>query len=127
MKRSLLLVGLSLAVFCAAAVAQETGRVEITVQRAAGMGSLAGPVDGAKVIVMHWTDSAGHPSLVQDQTATTNQMGNCTINLPPGTYDIFVASSELAPAAFRRDVKVGEAISITATLRTAGSHLRPID
>lgn len=127
MRRSLLLVGLLLAVFCAAAVAQETGRLDVTVQRAAAMGSLAGPVAGAKVMVAHWTDSGGHPSLVQDQTATTNQMGMCTINLPPGTYDIFVASSELAPVAFRRDIKVGATTSITATLRAAGSHFRPVE
>jgi len=127
MKRSLLLVCVSLMFLSAAASAQETGRLDVTVERAAAMGSLAGSVVGAKVIVMHWTDSGGHPSLMQDQTATTNQMGMCTINLPPGTYDIFVASSELAPMAFRRDIKAGASTSLSASLRPAPLHFRPVE
>lgn len=127
MKRSVLLICLSMLLPSLAAIAQETGRLDVTVQRAASMGSLAGPIVGAKVIVVHWTGAGGHPSLVQDQTANTNEMGTCTINLPPGTYDIFIASSELAPTAFRRSITAGGTVTLTATLRAAGSHFRPVE
>ena len=125
MKSSLLLVALSMTVLCVAASGQESGRLDITVQRAATSGSLSGSVNGAKVIIVHWTDSGGHPSLVQDQTATTNPMGTCTVNLPPGTYDIFVAASELAPAAFRREIKASETTAVVAHLRPAPLHVQP--
>jgi hypothetical protein len=126
MKRSLLLVCFSLAVLGLSAAAQETGRLEITVQRAAGMGSLAGPILGANVIVAHWTNPGMHPTLVQDKILTTNQMGICVADLPPGYYDIFVASSELAPAAFRSEIKLASTTSLTANLRSTPQHFRPV-
>ena len=116
----LLLLGLT-------ATAQQTGSLTVTVQRVAEMGSLAGPVAAAKVFVVHWTNSGGHASMVQDQVATTNQKGMCSIDLPPGTYDLFVAASDLAPAAFRREIKAGEAASLTAHLPAAPLHLRPVE
>jgi hypothetical protein len=127
MRRFLLLSCLSLLLLSLTAVAQNTGRLEITVQKAAAIGSPAGPVMNAKVIVVHWTNDGMHPSLVHDQVATTNQMGMCVVNLPAGTYDIFVASSELAPAAFRKDIKTGETASLTANLRSAQSRYRPVE
>ncbi len=127
MKRFLLLVGVLLLFWSIAAAAQESGRLEITVQRAAEMATPAGPIAGARVIVVHWTNPGLHPALVQDQVATTNQMGMCTVDLPPGTYDVFVSASELSPAAFRREVKTGETTSLNANLRSAPLHLRPIE
>jgi hypothetical protein len=127
MRRFLLSSCLSLLLLNVSAIAQATGRLEITVQKAAALGSPAGPVMGAKVIVVHWTNDAMHPSLVHDQVATTNQMGVCVVNLTAGTYDIFVASSELAPVAFRRDIKAGETTAFTANLRSSSSHFRPVE
>ena len=126
MRRFFLLALLSTLRLGMGAFAQETGRLDVTVEQAATTGSLAGPVAGAKVIVVHWTDSGGHPALVQNQTATTNQMGMCTIDLPAGTYDVFVAANELSPAAFRREVKVGETTAVTTHLRSAPLHVRPV-
>ena len=83
-----------------------------------------GPVSGAKIIVMHWSHSL-HPTIVQDQIATTGQMGTATIDLPPGVYDIFVASSGLVPAAFRREIVSGQNNSLAVTLTSAQSHLSP--
>ena len=127
MRRFLLLSCFSLLWLSVSAIAQDTGRLEVTVQHAAAIGSPAGPVMNAKVIVVHWTNEGMHPSLVQNQMGTTNQLGICVFNLPPGTYDIFVASSELAPTAFRREIKVGETTSLTASLRSSPLHFRPVD
>jgi|SRR5271165_1843999 len=127
MRRFLLMVSLSLLIVSVAAVGQETGRLEITVQRAAASGSLAGPIMGASVIVAHWTNPGMHPTLVEDKILTTNQMGVCSADLPPGSYDIFVASSELLPAAFRREVKLGTTTSFKANLSSTPLHFRPID
>jgi hypothetical protein len=127
MKRCLLLVCVSLLFLSAAAVAQETGSLMFTVQTAPDSATPASPLAGAKVVVVHWTNPGLHPMLVQDQVATTNQMGICTVDLPPGKYDVFVSSSELAPAAFRREISAGRTTSLTASLRPSPTHLRPIE
>ncbi len=127
MKRSLLLVGLSTLLVSVAALAQQTGRLNVTVQRAATMGAAAAPIAGAKVIIVHWTNPGLHPSMVQDQMATTNDMGTCSVDLPPGTYDIFISSAELAPSAFRREIKVGQTTALPVNLRAAPLHFRPIE
>ena len=111
------------------ALAQQNGTLIITVQQMAhpGLPNIPAPIAGAKVIVMHWTNERGlQPSLMRDQIATTNQMGECVISLPPGTYDIFVAATESAPAAFRREVKPGESSTLTASLHPAATQLRPL-
>jgi Carboxypeptidase regulatory-like domain len=127
MKRSLLVVCLSMLLFSLSAMAQQTGRLNVTVQRAATMGAAAAPIAGAKVIIVHWTNPGLHPSMVQEQTATTNDMGMCTVDLPPGTYDIFVASAELAPVAVRREIKAGETTALPVNLRAAPLHFRPVE
>ena len=127
MRHSLLLVGLSLLLLSAAVFAQETGHLVITVQRAATMGSAAAPIAGAKVIVVHWTNPGLHPSLVQDQIAITGPMGMYTADLPPGTYDIFISAVELAPAAFRREIKAGQTTELPVNLRATPLHFRPLE
>ena len=126
MKRSLLLVGLSMLLSSLVVVAQETGRLEIKVERAATANSLAAPVAGAKVIVMHWTNPGLHPTLVQDQVATTDQMGMCSIALPPGIYDVFLSASELSPRTYQASVKAGATGSYTLKMVPSASHLQPI-
>ena len=127
MKRSLLLTCLSILLFSLAALAQETGRLNLTVQRQPTMGSAAAPIAGAKVLVVHWTNPGLHPSMVQDQTATTNDMGMCTLDLPPGTYDIFISSGDLAPSAFRREIKAGQTTAMPVNLHATPLHFRPIE
>ncbi len=127
MRRFLLVVCESLLVLTITASAQEPGRLMVTVQRAVDSATHAAPTAGAKVIVVHWSNPGLHPSMTQDQIATTNQMGRCVIELPPGTYDVFVSASGLMPAAFRRDVKAGEGTSLVAKLRPAPSYLRPVE
>jgi hypothetical protein len=126
MKRSLLFVGLSMLLFSLGAVAQDTGHLNITVQRAATMGSAAAPIAGAKIIIVHWTNPGLQPSLVQDQVATTGPMGMYTTDLPPGTYDIFISWTDLGPAVFRREIKANATTSVTASLRAAPTQLRPL-
>ena len=129
MRRSLLLV-LPLLLLSVTALAQQNGTLNVIVQQMAhpGLPNTPASIAGAKVIVMHWTNERGlQPSLMRDQIATTNQMGQCVISLPPGTYDVFVAAGESAPAAFRREIKAGEDTSLTATLRPASTQLRPLD
>lgn len=118
-----------LTLFTVTAFAQQNGTLNVTVQQMAhaGLPNTPVPIAGAKVIVMHWTNDRGlQPSLMRDQIATTNQMGECVISLPPGTYDIFVAANESAPAAFRREVKAGENSALAASLRPAATQLRPL-
>ena len=125
MKRSVLLGCALFLLLSAAAFAQSPGHLSVTVTVTAQpeMPS-TGPVSGAKIIVMHWSHSL-HPTIVQDQIATTGQMGTATIDLPPGVYDIFVASSGLVPAAFRREIVSGQNNSLAVTLTSAQSHLSP--
>jgi uncharacterized protein (DUF2141 family) len=130
MRRSLLLLIFPALLLSMTAAAQQNGSLTLTVQQMAGPGlpSVGAPVAGAKVIVVHWASEIGgaRPTLMRDQTATTNQMGQCVISLPPGSYDIFVAASESAPAAFRREIKAGENSSLTANLHPAETQLRPL-
>ena len=127
MRRSLLLA-LPLLLLSAAAIAQQTGTLTVTVvtQAEAGLPNAPAPAMGAKVIVMHWSHEGPQANLVQDRVATTNQMGTCVLNLPPGNYDIFVSASGLAPAAFQRELEAGQTGTIKASLRPAPSHLRPV-
>ena len=125
MKRILLLSCLSL-MLSVCALAQQSGRLQIKVERAPTMDSPGGPVMNAKAIVVHWTNPGLHPSLVHDQVATTNQMGTCTLDLPPGMYDVFVSVSDLAPAAFRREIKAGQTTELTVDLRSGPLHFRPV-
>lgn len=120
----LLLCGLFLATL---AVAQTSGHLIVTVKTAAEPTRPAAPAVGAKVIVVHWTSAGLHPTILQDQVATTNQMGVCSIELPPGSYDIFVSANGLAPAAFRREVAAGTSVSLLAGLKAAPTQLRPIE
>ena len=48
-----------------------------------------------------------HPAMVQDQVATTDKMGTCTLDLLPGVYDLFVSASGLSPYAVKVDVVAG--------------------
>jgi hypothetical protein len=125
MRRSLLLMCAWFLLLSTIAFAQ-AGSLTVTVKRGPDSATTAAPVAGATVIVAHWTNDGMHPKMIQDQTATTNQMGTCTVQLPQGVYDVFVAASELAPAAFRREVKAGGSTSITASLKAAPTHLRPV-
>lgn len=109
------------------ALAQTSGRLMVTVKTAAEPTRPAAPAVGAKVFVVHWTNAGLHPTIFQDQVATTNQMGVCSIELPPGTYDIFVSGNGLAPAAFQREITAGQSISLLANLKPAPSQLRPIE
>lgn len=126
MKRAVLLVCVSSLLASAIAMAQETGRLAVTVQTAADAATPTARTAGAKVLVVHWTHSGLHPTMVQDQVATTNQMGMCTVKLPPGSYDVFISASGLAPAAFHREIRAGEDTPLLAALKSAPTHLRPI-
>jgi len=128
MRRSLLLT-LPLMLFAVTAFAQQNGTLNVTVQQMAhpGLPNTPVPIAGAEVIVMHWTNERGmQPSLMRDQIATTNPMGQCAISLPPGTYDVFVAAGESAPAAFRWDIKPGQTTTMTASLRSSPLRFRPV-
>ncbi len=82
---------------------------------------------GARIIVVHWTNSQMHPAMVQDQVATTDKMGTCTLDLLPGVYDLFVSASGLSPYAVKVDVVAGENAPLTITLKAGSMHLRPVN
>ncbi len=126
MKHSILVVCASLLFLSVIASAQQSGRLIVTARTAPNSENPAAPAMDAKVIVVHWTNSGFHPTLFQDQIATTNQMGMCTIDLAPGAYDVFISANGLEPAAFHRDISPGVNTNLTATLKSAPLHLRPI-
>jgi hypothetical protein len=109
-----------------AAFAQERGRLVVTVQTRPDAPAPAGKAVGAKVIVVHWTHSQLHPQMVQDQVATTDQNGTCMVDLPVGSYDIFVSASGWTPVAVKRDVEPGENAPLIVSLKPAETHLRPV-
>jgi hypothetical protein len=110
----------------AAALAQDHGRLVVTVQTRPDAPAPAGKAIGAKVIIVHWTHSQLHPQMIQEQVATTDQSGTCTIDLPAGTYDVFVSASGLAPGAVKGDVEAGENTPLIVSLKPAETHLRPV-
>jgi len=110
----------------ATAFAQDHGHLVVTVQTRPDAPAPAGKAVGAKVIVVHWTHSQLHPQMVQDQVATTDQSGKCTIDLPAGTYDVFISASGLAPVAVKRDVEAGENTPLIVSLKAGETHLRPV-
>jgi len=107
--------------------AQDTGRLTVSVQSLAQPAMPEAPIAGGRIVVMHWTHSQLHPTMVQDTIATTNDMGTCTIDLPAGTYDVFVSSSGFNPAAFRRDVEAGVNNPLTMKLTVAPLHVHPVN
>jgi hypothetical protein len=122
---------LILALYCGlfmatAATAQERGRLAVTVQTRSDSSAPVGRAIGAKVIVVHWTHSQLHSQIVQDEAATTDQKGTCTIELPPGTYDIFITGRGLTPLAVKRDVEAGETTPLVVSLKPESMHLRPV-
>ena len=125
MKRALLLNCAAIVFLSCATFGQAAGQLVITLKAASEANLAAAPANGVKVIIVHWTNTGLHPTLTQDQIATTDQMGRCTVQLPRGTYDVFVSANGLSPSAFRRVVKPGENTSITTTLRPAPLQLRP--
>ena len=85
MRRGLPMYFAFLLLLASTAFTQDHGRLGVTVQTQPESPSPAGPAVGAKVIVVHWTHSQLHPQMVQDQVATTDANGTCTIDLPVGT------------------------------------------
>ncbi len=126
MKRSFSML-CSILLLCVASLAQANGRILVSVESSPDAAMPGGPVAGAKVVVSHWANSQLHPSLVQDQVATTNAKGDCTIELPPGTYDIFVSASGLTPAAYQRVVQAGGNLTVYAKLKAAPTRLHPVE
>src|ERR1700759_4752429 len=104
MQRSVLGMCFLLMLAAATASAQAPGRLTVSVTSAPRDSAPAAPVAGAKIIVVHWVHAQLHPSMVQEAVATTGQMGTANLELPPGTYDVFVTASGLAPAAFSREI-----------------------
>jgi hypothetical protein len=126
MRRYLPLYFSFLLLLAGTAFAQDHGHLAVTVQTQPEPPSPAGRAVGAKVIVVHWTHSQLHPQMVQDQVATTDANGTCTIDLPVGTYDVFVTAAGLTPQALKGDVLAGESTPLVVVLKAAATHLRPV-
>ncbi len=126
MRRYLPLYFSFLLLLATTAFGQDHGRLAVTVQTQPEPPSPAGRAVGAKVIVVHWTHSQLHPQMVQDQVATTDANGTCTIDLPAGTYDLFVTATGMTPQALKREVSAGETTPFVVVLKAAATHLRPV-
>lgn len=126
MKRCSSLCMAAILLLAVAVSAQDHGQLAVTVQTQPDPPSPAGRAVGAKVIVVHWTHSQLHPQMVQDQVATTDANGTCNIDLPMGTYDVFITATGLTPQAVKRDVLPGESTPLVVVLKTAPTHLRPV-
>lgn len=126
MRRSLFAVCVSLLLLGAVALAQEQGHLAIKVQAVSPSAVGPAPATAAKVIVVHWTNPGMNPMLMQDRIASTDAMGECDIDLPPGVYDIFVTSNGLTPAAVKREVTAGTTTDVTVTLKPSTHRLQPV-
>lgn len=109
------------------ASAQDHGRVAITVKTKADASGVVTMVNGAKIMVVHWTASQMHSTMLQDQVATTDSEGESTLNLPPGVYDLFISANGLEPAAVKVQVEKDANKPVTVTLKSGSTHLRPVD
>jgi uncharacterized protein (DUF2141 family) len=127
MKRYLLPLCLLSLLLTATAFAQAPGHLEVSVSAAQQASLAASPVAGAKIIVVHWTQSQLHSSMIQEALTTSDQMGTAAIDLPPGTYDVFVSSQGLAPAASRINVQSGTRTQLPVKLNAAPTQLRPTE
>ena len=110
-----------------AAAAQDRGRVTITVQTKADASGVVGQVNGAKIMVVHWTMSQMHSAMLQDQVVATDAEGKCNLNLPPGVYDLFISANGLDPAAMKVAIEKGDNKPVTVTLKSGSMHLRPVN
>lgn len=126
MRRCLPLYFIFFLLIASTAFAQDHGRLAVTVQTQPDPPSPAGRAVGAKVIVVHWTHSQLHPQMVQDQVATTDTNGTCTIDLPAGSYDLFITATGLTPQAVKSDVLASETAPLVVVLKAAPTHLRPV-
>jgi hypothetical protein len=79
------------------------------------------PISGAMVFI-HW-DSAGstvglksNVGIKTDLTLRTKEDGTFNIDLPPGFYDAFAATSAFTPACRKIRLKPGEPMEITFRL-----------
>ena len=106
--------------------AQDSGRLTLSVQASADPTIPATRVAGAKVMVVHWSRSQLDRTMIQDQVATTNAQGTCSLDLAPGVYDIFISTPGFSPAAFRREVSVGESTPLVVRLKAAPLRLHPV-
>lgn len=78
-------------------------------------------------MVVHWTASQMHSTMLQDQVATTDSQGECTLNLAPGVYDLFISANGMDPAAVKVQVEKDATKAVTVTLKSGSTHLRPVD
>jgi hypothetical protein len=127
MRRCLPLCIAFLLLLATATFAQDHGRLAVTVQTQPEPPSPAGRAGGAKVVVVHWTHSQLHPQMMQDQVATADGNGTCTIDLPPGSYDLLITATGLMPQAVKTDVLPGETTPLVVVLKAAPTHLRPAE
>jgi hypothetical protein len=103
----MLSAGLSLAFACAASSAADLATLSGTVVDSAGA-----VIPNTHVIV-HW-DSAGldgvkdNIGVNDDKSATTDAAGHFSLELPPGVYDVFVASAGFFPRCEKLTIKVKE-------------------
>jgi hypothetical protein len=110
-----------------AATAQDRGRVTITVQTKADASGVIGQANGAKIMVVHWIAKQMHPTMMQDQVATADSEGECTLNLLAGVYDLFISANGLEPAAMKIQIEKGDNKPVTVTLGSGSTHLRPVN
>jgi hypothetical protein len=110
-----------------AAAAQDRGRVTITVQTKADASGVIGQVNGAKIMVVHWTASQMHSTMLQDQVVATDAEGKCNLNLPPGVYDLLISANGLEPTAMKIQLEKGDNTPLTVTLKSGSMHLRPVN
>lgn len=127
MKRCFSLCMATILLLAVAAPAQDRGRISITVQTKADASELSSRANGAKIMVVHWTASQMHSTMLQDQVATTDSDGECTLNLTPGVYDLFISANGLEPAAVKVQIEKGDNKPVTVTLKSGSTHLRPVD
>lgn len=109
-----------------AAAQQESGITgKITDDQGAG-------IRNARVL-FHW-DPAGSEvglkdniGIKQDVTATTDEDGKYSVDIPPGFYDVFVSSMAFTPTAAKVRVKTGQRATYNSKLKVDAVVSRELD
>jgi hypothetical protein len=83
-------------------------------------------------IIIHW-DSAGMKGMKEnigipgDKTLRPDQRGAYTIDLPPGTYDVFVTAPGFQPTCEKISIVKGQTAEYDVELKVSSGELITVD
>ncbi len=91
----------------------------VSTVRGVVLDAMEAPLPGAVVFVHHWKlkgHSLNDPQSVMEPVVRTDSQGRFSVQLPPGTYEVFVAYPTFAPYAKRVRVESGRELILECKL-----------